>query len=222
MTKSGVETGAQVGLQCPACSPHEEQVHEVLSTGGHETVRCRTCDHVHKVQLGDGSTVRVRTVISFGEESERTSVSVPTDEVLAIGEEFVADCDDGPVGVRITSLERPDGTRTSSSKSTDIGTIWARAIDNVAVRATIHPGDGSHDGTVSETYYLPGDETLTVGESIPHLDEAVTIEGLVLREDAVAHDRAKLQAHGDTASAKDVKRLYAQQKQTDDWTSAWG
>ena len=222
MTNSGVQAGTQVGLRCPACSPETEQVHEVLSTGGHETVRCRSCGHVHKVQLQGSSTVTVRTVISFEEESERTTVDVPTNEELSIGEEFIADLEDGPVGVRITSLERSDGTRVASSESVDVGTIWARAVDNVAVRATIHPGDGSHDGTVSETYYLPGDDVLTIGESIPHLDDVVTIEGLVIREDAVTYDRAKLQKRGDSASAKDVKRIYAQRKPTDSWTSAWG
>lgn len=221
MHSSGDQEGSHVGVACPACSPDREEVHEVLSGGGQATVQCRACGHVHKTRIEDPTTVTVRTVVSLGEESERTSADVPTNEELAVGEEFVAELEDGPVGVRITSLETVDGDRVDRATVDGLATIWARAVDNVGVQATIHPSDGSREGTRSETYYLPGDERLTVGDGIPHLDEDLTIEGLVVRDDAIGYDRRKIDARGESAPAKDVARLYAR-RETDEWTSAWG
>lgn len=222
MTTSGDQTGAQVGVACPACSPEREEVHEVLSGGTQATVRCRACEHVHKVHLSRETTITVRTIVSIGDESERTSASVPTDETLAVGEEFVADMADGPVGARITSLETVDGDRVDNAPATDVGTIWSRSIDNVAVPTTIHPADGAREGTEGETYYLPGDEVLTVGEGIPHLDEGIEIEGLVISDDAIGYDRRKLDTPGVSAPAKDISRVYARRSPGDQWTSAWG
>lgn len=222
MNSSDGRQEGNVGLACPACSPERPQVHEVLATGGDATVRCDNCGHVHKTQFGSESTVSVRTVVSVGEDSERTAVDVPTDEELAVGEEFVAELPDGPVGVRITSLEAQSGGREDSLHATEVATIWTRAVDNVGIPATIHPADGSREGTRSETYYLPGDADLVVGEGVPHLDSTVTIEGLVLEDDAVGYSRRKLDAHGDMAPAKDVARVYARETGGDNWTSAWG
>ncbi len=221
MRSSGDQAGTHVGVACPACSPDIEQVHEVLSAGGQATVRCQACGHVHKTRIEEPTSVTIRTVVSLGEESERTSAQVPTGEMLAVGEEFVAELEEGPVGVRITSLETTDGDRVEQLAAEDIRTIWTRGVDNVAVQVTIHPGDGSREGTTSETYYLPGDETLTVGEGIPHLDESVRIEGLVLRNDVIGEDRRKIDMRGDSAPAKDISRVYAR-RQTDQWRSAWG
>ena len=218
---SGGQKGAQVGVSCPACSPETEVVHEVLSPGGQATVRCRECGHVHKTQLPRSTTHEVRAVVSFGDESERTTTNVPVDETLRVGEEFVAKLPEGPTGVRITSLEIADGQRVEHANAESIGTIWTRAVDNVSVPVTIHPATGDREGTKSETYYLPGDERVTVGEGIPHLDESIRIEHIVLRGDAIAYDREKIDTRGDSVPAKDVKRVYAR-READQWRSAWG
>lgn len=222
MTAEGVERGAQLALTCPACSPESEELHEVIKPDTHATVRCRSCGHVHKTTLDSSPTVSLRGVVSIEEESERIEVEVPSEEVLAVGEEFVAETDDGPMGVRITSLELSGGGRTDEAHATEIGTIWTRGVDNVAVDATIHPPNREHDETRSETYYLPGDEELVVGESIPHLDEDVTIEGIILRDDAITYDRRKLDRPGRSARAKDVRRLYVRATAGDTWRSPWG
>ena len=222
MTGGGRQDGGQTGVVCPACSPEQVQVHDVLASGGDATVRCRECGHVHKTQLPDPSTISVRTVVSIGEESARTTAEVPQDETLAVGEEFVIDLEDGPAGVRITSLELAEGVRTDRATAPSIRTIWTRAIDNVAVDATIHPADGSREGTVGETYSLPGDTTLRVGGSIPDLDDAVRIVSLHLREDALGYNGRKLTDRNAEAPAKDVDRLYARRTDGDGWRSAWG
>ncbi len=221
MTADGIEAGSQIAVTCPACSPDVETIHEVLSPGGHVTVRCLTCDHVHKQPLDSSPTIPIRTVVSIEEESERIEVDVPQDAVLAVGEEFVAETNDGPMGVRITSLERDDGARIETAHASEIATIWSRSVDNVAVSATVHPS-GDRDESRSETYYLPGDEELAVGEAIPHLGEDLRIDGIILRDDAVAYDRRNLTRRGDSAFAKDTKRIYVTPTNEDQWRSAWG
>lgn len=221
MTVEGIERGTQRAIACPSCSPDAPQVHEVLKPDAHATVRCLSCEHVHKASLEPSSTVRVRTVVSVEDESERVEVEAPREEPLSVGEEFVADSDEGPIGVRITSLELEDGSRVETASAVDVATIWTRAVDNVAVDTTIHPADGAHDRTRSETYYLPGDEELTVGQPVPHLDESVRVEGIVLRDDAMAYDRRKLDRRGRSAPAKDIKRLYVRECEGDTWRSPW-
>lgn len=221
MTVSSLESGDQVAVGCPACSPDSEELHEVLKPDGDTTVRCRSCGHVHKVTIEESSREETRVVVSSGGDSIRTTAMVPTDEVLAVGEEFVADTEDGLMGVRITSLEGHDGERVESAEGADVSTIWTRAVDNLGVPVTIHPADGRREGTVSETYYLPGDEPITVGDSMPLSDDTVRVERILLRDDVIHDGVDKLEHTGDEAVAKDVKRVFGRRIGEDTWRSPW-
>lgn len=222
MASTGIERGDQVRVACPACAPESEQVHEVLKPDGHATVRCRACDHVHKVSIDAPSTDQIRVVVSSGGESLRTTAEVPVDEQLGVGEEFVAETADGPMGVRITSLELADGERRDHAEAGSVETIWTRAVDNVGVPTTIHPADGRREATVSETYYLPGDEELVVGEAMPLSDGDVEIERIMLRDDVVGGTDGAIDRPGASAPAKDVKRVFGRGAREDQWTSPWG
>ena len=54
---SDLDAGDTVALTCPACSPHDDTVHEVLKPGGTATVRCNDCEHVHKETIESTTTV---------------------------------------------------------------------------------------------------------------------------------------------------------------------
>ena len=222
MPPSGLERGAQIAAVCPACSSPDDQVHEVLKPETQATVRCLTCDHVHKVRIEASTGIDVAIVVSVGGESYTTSVEVPSDAVIEAGAEFVVDVDDAPVGVRVTALELGDGSRVETAEPESVQTIWSRAVDNVSVPVTIHPADGRRNGTESESVSLPGDATITVGESVPHVDRSLSVEGFVVRDDAIGYDRRSYRSRGDAAEAKDLKRIYARRAQTDTWQSAWG
>jgi uncharacterized Zn finger protein len=51
-------------------------------------------------------------------------------------------------------------------------------------------------------------------------DEEFTVEGIVVRDDAERYDRQQFDYTGDSALAKDIKRVYARDEQTTAW-SAW-
>ncbi len=213
------ETTARVALACPACSPTAETVHEVLSEGGHATVRCIDCSHVHKEELPEEKTVNRKVVVSQGEESFSDSVDVPAGEELAAGEEFLLETDEAILTVRITSLEREQG-RVEAAPVEDVRTIWGRAVGNVSVNVTSHPKSGEHDETRGFSLQVPGDYEFTVGKIDELGGEEFTVEGILIREDASGYEYEKLDHGGDSAVAKDIKRLYVRDETTTAW-SAW-
>lgn len=222
MTSQTLDEGEQVGVECPGCSPEEPTVHEILKPDTDATVRCLHCSHVHKTTIPSAPMTDVAVVVSSGSESEKTTASFPADEQLLVGDERIVEIDAVPTGVRITSIEEDEGKRVTHAVAAQIATLWTRSIDNVGISATIHPADGSREGTRSETYYLPGDTELTVGEDVPHLDDTVSIEGIVIRDDAVEYSRKQYDHRGDSAYAKDIARLYCREDEGDTWRSAWG
>jgi len=209
----------RVAVVCPACSPDSETVHEVLRPGGQATVRCTDCSHVHKTTLPEERTVERRVVVSQAGESFSTTVDAPAAETLAVGEEFLVETDEAIMTVRITSLER-DETRTDETTVETVDTIWTRAVGNVTVPVTAHPQSGGHDQTRSVDLQVPGDYEFVVGETDDLSDEEFTVEGIYLRDDARGYEHEKLDFDGDTALAKDIKRLYVRDESTDAW-SAW-
>jgi len=216
---SDVTSGEQIPLPCPACSPDIETVHEVLKPGGHVTVRCLECGHVHKEQLPEENTHQRDVVVSQEGESFTAQVDVPEDEELAVGEEFLLETDEAVVSARITSLETDEG-RTEEAHVDDVETIWSRAVGNVAVNVTMHPKDGRHDETESFKLQVPGDYEFTVGETEQFGDEEFTVEGIHVRDDAHGYEHEKLDFDGDMVFAKDINRLLVRDESSTAW-SAW-
>ena len=213
------ETTERVPLTCPGCSPDLETVHEVLRPGGHATVRCTECGHVHKQPLPEEQTREIHVVVSQDGESFSAQADVPVDETLATGEEFLLDTEEAIMTVRITSLEVGDG-RTEEAVAEDVDTVWTRAVGNVSVSVTAHPKGGAHDETHSFDLQVPGDYEFVVGDTEELGGEEFTVEGILVRDDAAGYEFEKLDHDGDTVVGKDIKRLYARDQTTSAW-SAW-
>ncbi|MFB6162189.1 MAG: HVO_0476 family zinc finger protein [Halococcoides sp.] len=209
----------RLAVTCPACSPDRETVHEVLNRGGQLTVRCGECDHVHKTDPPDNETVTRSVVVSQDGESWTASTEVPTDEYIAVGEEFVLETEAAIVTARITSLE-VDGGRLERAPADEVDTIWTRAVGNVSVDATIHPADGTHDETASATLHLPGDREFEIGETVSVDDREATLQRFQVRDDARGYDRRRYDERGESAPAKDLDRIYLQTTGSTAW-SAW-
>ncbi|MFB6095309.1 MAG: HVO_0476 family zinc finger protein [Halodesulfurarchaeum sp.] len=213
----------RVASSCPSCSPDLETVHEVLSTGGgRATVRCRDCGHVHKIPIEQERTLERDVIVSQDGESLSTTVEVPPDERVRVGEEFVVETAEAIMQVRITDLQVGPEERVSAADASDVTTFWTRAVDNVSVDVTLHPRDGNRDRSRSVTLYLPGDYEFTVGETETLDEEEFTVTDIHVRETAVErYPFAKLGQPGDTVEAKDVKRVYGYDERTDTAWSAW-
>jgi predicted Zn finger-like uncharacterized protein len=213
------ETAARVAVTCPSCSPAVEIVHEVIKPGGQATVRCTDCDHVHKTQVPKTETRDTKVIVSQDGDSTTATAEVPTDEEIAVGEEFIVDTDEAILTVRITSLEVGTEQRADSALADEVETIWTRVVDNVKTAVTMHPHDGRHDATRSIEMFVPGDYEFTVGEEEKAGEHRFTVTGIQVREDARGYGFSKLDHEGDMAFAKDIKRVYAREESSR--STAW-
>ncbi|QCS44029.1 HVO_0476 family zinc finger protein [Natrinema versiforme] len=211
----------RVPTPCPSCSPDLETVHEVLTEGGGTlTVRCSECSHVHKVQPDRESEVTVDVVVSQGGESFTANVTTPEDETIEVGDEFILETEEVLSTVRVTSVELDGQKRVEEAPADEIETVWTREVDNVGVNVTVHPQDGSRDDSRSITVHVPGDYEFEVGAVESFGDDEFEIDAFVVRGDAEGYRRDRFDEGGDTAFAKDVKRVYAYDEQSSAW-SAW-
>ncbi|RQH00747.1 HVO_0476 family zinc finger protein [Natrarchaeobius oligotrophus] len=213
----------RVPTPCPSCSPELETVHEVLTVtegGGTLTVRCGECGHVHKVQPERQREVTLDVVVSQEGESFTANVTVPEEETVEVGDEFILETQEVLSTVRVTSVELDGQRRTETSAADEIETVWSREVDNVAVNVTVHPKDGSRDDSRGITVYVPGDYEFTVGEVEEFGDDEFEIDAFVVRDDASGYERDRYEMDGDTVLAKDAKRVYAYDQTSSAW-SAW-
>lgn len=210
----------RVGLVCPSCSTAEPTVHEVLKPGGTATVRCTECGHTHKTEIPEPETVDLDIVVSQDGESFSTTMTVPADTYAEIGGEFVVDTPDALLQARVTGIEVGEERRVEEADVADVETLWTRSVDNVSVKVTLHPADGDREHTRALTVNVPGDHEFEVAETETFGEEEFTIEGIQIRENAPEYRFDKLDHDGDTAFAKDVKRLYARDETSSAW-SAW-
>lgn len=215
------DTPDRVPAPCPSCSPDLETVHEVLTAGGGNlTVRCSECGHVHKIQPDSEREVTLDVVVSQGGESFTANVTTPEDEPIEVGDEFILETEEVLSTVRVTSVELDGQQRVETAPADEIETVWTREVDNVAVNVTVHPQDGSRDDSRSVTVHVPGDYEFAIGAVESFGDEEFEIDAFVVRDDAAGYERDRFELEGDTAFAKDIKRVYAYDEQSTAW-SAW-
>jgi uncharacterized Zn finger protein len=215
------ETAERVAVTCPSCSPDVETVHEVLKAGsGQSTVRCTECSHVHKTTIEEEEEVERDVIVSQDGESFTATVEAPPEETVAVGEEFVLDTPEAIMVVRITDLQLGDEKREDEAEVEDVETFWTRAVDNVRVNVTINPSVGNRDDSRSVKIDVPGDKEFEVGKIEEFGEEEFEVKSIAVRDDAVGYDFNPLGEEGDTAVAKDVKRVYADDQTSSAW-SAW-
>jgi uncharacterized Zn finger protein len=215
--------GDRLAVDCPSCSSAESTVHEVLKAGsGRHTVRCTECAHVHKVRVESDARVERDVVVSQDDESFSTRTEIPPSETLSVGDEFIVDSAEAILQVRITGLELGPEERAETARAEDVATIWTRGIDNVTVKTTLNPKEGTGDRESSRSFDLqvPGDYEFVVGETESLGDEEFRVKAVQVRDDAPEYRHGKLDHEGDMVYARDVKRLYGTDRTTSAW-SAW-
>ena len=211
----------RVAVACPSCSPGTETAHEVLNEGGHATVRCSECGHVHKTELEEDPTIQRRVVVSQDGDSFTADGELDPDEELERGGEFLLETDEAIFQVRITDLELTTGAREHRADASDVKTVWTRAVGNVSVDLTLHPRNGQHDSSRSVKIQVPGDDEFVVGETTEYGDEEFTVRQILVRDDIYDYKFQRLEKDGDAVLAKDVKRVYAIDENATSAWSAW-
>jgi uncharacterized Zn finger protein len=201
--------GDRLAVDCPSCSSAESTVHEVLKAGS-------------GLRVESDARVERDVVVSQDDESFSTRTEIPFSETLSVGDEFIVDSAEAILQVRITGLELAPEERAETARAGDVATIWTRGIDNVTVKTTLNPkeGTGDRESTRSFDLQVPGDYEFVVGETESLGDEEFRVKAVQVRDDAPEYRHGKLDHEGDMVYARDVKRLYGTDRTTSAW-SAW-
>jgi len=192
----------QITAACPTCSPEEPRLHHIIRRHGSEVlVRCDECGSVHTVISKPVRTASVRTIVSRGEDSERCRIELPVDHEVYVGDELLVDdpSADEVYLVEVASVEA-GGRRTVVAVAAEIDTIWARAIDEVAVKIAVH--DGTR--TESDSLCVSGDREFVVGA----VERIGRKNARIIR--IKMHKRGFKKNKGDVVLAKDIKRIFAE------------
>ena len=183
-------------LKCSHCG--EVVPHRVLrgKIGGKDeivfegVVRCSACDTVSNVVTREPKPITVALVLSWLEQSEKTSLEFAPDEDVTVGEEL--DLGDGRI--RVTAIESA-GRRVTGASAKEIGTIWAKRIDQVRVKFSVNKGNR----TVPHEVLAAPDEEFEVGEIVDLGRDRAVVHHIRTRQRTVRFGRVR---------ADEIVRMY--------------
>jgi uncharacterized Zn finger protein len=178
---------------CPECGDFTE--HVTVKLGREHLVRCEVCGTVHPTGLERTRLAPLRVIISAKDASERRTIEIPAEDLLEVGDEILVDDGVGDVAiVEITSIELEGGRREKAARAGDVETLWTRAVDEVAVKVSVH----RRGKTTSYSIPALGDETFAVGDVRTASGRRFRVEKIKLR-DGRSPERAL---------AKDITRIW--------------
>ncbi len=194
------EPPSAVYVPCPSCG--EEELHTVLKgevgTRGDvtldATVKCRACSHVHQVTLREPGDRQVPIVVSVGEESNRSTIQLPRDAVVEVGDQLVVDGRE----VLVTAVELQGGNRPEHAAVEDIGTLWAKDHETVTLKFSIN----RTQRTEPREMEVRPDKVVAVGDEVDLVGERLRVHAIKVEENML-RDRGK------SAPATDIVRVYA-------------
>lgn len=189
---------SSIYVTCPDCD--EEVLHHVLKGKMVErgtrntldaTVQCSKCHRVHHLMMGWDKPIMVRMVVSHHEKSTPSSIELPTDEMLAIGDEFE---NMGSI-VKVTAIDS-DGRRVGKAKVGDIDTLWVKAFDELRLKFSIY------EGRISKTAWIVAepDDVVVVGDEMDIAGKRVKIMTIRTTERTLRRGEAEV---------RDIVRVYA-------------
>ena len=130
-------------------------------------------------------------VVSWLDESSRSSITLGPDEVLSVDDEIIC----GEMQVLVTSIES-GGSRVRMCKARDIDSVWGKRFDRVKLQFSVN----HHGRSYSENMIVSPDEEFFVGDIVN-----------VGKKDVVIHTmktKTRTLRKGG-ASARDIVRVYA-------------
>ncbi|MFW5638614.1 MAG: HVO_0476 family zinc finger protein [Methanoculleus sp.] len=181
---------------CPACGV--ECDHQILREGAELVVQCTECGRIHRVSRPpEPRILTIRAIVSRETESKVCSVEAFDDEVVALGDHIVAECEDEVIGVEITGIEVGE-RRARRAKAGEVTTLWTRGIDQVVVRASVHSGRT----TIPLYQTAEGEDEFVVGEVYSFGGRRIRVSHIKLRDGPV------IRKEGWKTVARRIKRIY--------------
>lgn len=202
------ETPGAVTAKCPACG--EETLQTVLrgrqSRGGltitlDATVQCTECQHTHHIVQREAAPMDVPVVISRGNESRRTLVSLTADDEIELEEALIVD----GMNCKITGLEDKEGRRVDAALVKDLKTIWTKEFEDLAVKWAIN----LRQKTITKVVAAKPTDTFTVGEERVFGRLRVTVHAIKTEERLIKRG---------SADAAEIVRVFAAPTPLGDFT----
>lgn len=156
------------------------------------TLECQECGHVFKDQLEELEDVTVRAVISEDEESESTTLEVPPETPIQVGDELF----DHGHRLLVTGLELREDGRVDEATPDELGTIWCKVFDTVTVPVSVNQGHKTWTGELE----VSPEEPFYVGDRLTLKDREVEVHAMKAGQEIHHEGRRK---------ARDIRRLYA-------------
>lgn len=192
------EPPSAVTTACPDCG--EDTLHAVLkgktSSGGgaftlDATVQCTECQRVHHALIKEAAPADVAVVVSHGNTSRRTRLSLPGDSEVSLGEAFIID----GVNCRLTGIEAKDMRWVDDASLGDVKTLWVMEFEELPIGFAINMG---HKTIAKSLPAKPTDE-FTVGQEHLFGRLRITVHAIKTKE--------RLLKRG-TAEAQDIVRIF--------------
>lgn len=135
------EIPGAITVHCPDCA--EQTLHDVLkgrsSRGGEvitldATVKCTECGRVHHALVKEAAPLTVAVVVSEGDKSTRSTVTLPGDEDVSLGEAFIVEGEN----CKLTGIEDKTGRRVDDAAVKDVQTLWMKKFEEIPVKFAIN------------------------------------------------------------------------------------
>ncbi len=190
--------GAIIYAICESCG--EETPHRVLrgrmgsnpESGFDGTVQCITCKTIHNVNFPMEKPVKVQSIISDGNSSEKSQIEFGPLEVIGLDEEFFYN----DHNLLVTSIES-NGKRVTRSRAKEIDCLWLKIFDTVMVKVSVVKGENTKSNNIEATpeeEFAVGD-LLEFGKDKVVIDKIKTTHRMVYRE-------------GSPIEARSITRIY--------------
>ncbi len=181
-------------IYCDTCKDETEHVLIREEKGLYRCVECGTV-----TQYFPEKEIRIKAIISTGAISRVGSVVLKELDIVEVGDEIVVDVGEGFRVGEVTAIELKDGRRTKFAEVKEISTVWLRDVSEVTVKFSLHKGP------VTTPYKM-----VTSGDTEFRVGERVNIDNTVFRITRMKLiDGRLLKREGQSAKAKEIKRIYA-------------
>jgi len=129
---------SNVYASCPLCE--DETMNHVLRGSFSSrkrphidaVVECLECKHVYHTQIELEQKIKLPLVLSKGDRSKKTSLLVPEDEMISVGDEVIVE----GKRVQVTAIEH-GSQRATTLPADKISTLWGKYYEKIPVKVSI-------------------------------------------------------------------------------------